>query len=373
MKLNRPPSPLLRTSGQLLLWGVLTWGVLSLHDSSIAQNYSICGPWGCGPTISALLAAHGFWLLVAIPGAFWASRSLSNRGATRLGWVGLGLGLSGILAVVGQEAMQPSMADHSPVRVYLIQRLLFALATTVQVPLVPTILAGLILLRAGRRRSRSQHAPEPAGNMNCADGLCDRPAPLDEAGRPGPIALGQRLPMLLLVARDGQTLNVPESGGGRATLLYFMRDANCSICRRYVRALIRIFGEKDLSQMGVFVVHPGRSKVSRSLELAVPDSFRIVSGGDSGAYEAVGLAGRNLGLSPGSGTILVDRDGIVRHLRLASLPFRAFSEWELLEEFDRLRLDERDPLARSRADWSPERSVPRIPSEVEDTWIVPRP
>jgi len=69
------------------------------------------------------------------------------------------------------------------------------------------------------------------------------------------------------------------------------------------------------------------------LTRSLPDSFTITSGRDFRAYDAVGLAGRNFGLTRGSGTILVDRYGIVHYARLASLPFSAFSRAELVEAY----------------------------------------
>ena len=97
-------------SGQTSLssasWGAAaTWCILSLHDAPIAGGHSICGPWGCGPTIPALLSAHGFWLMVAIPASLWAGKRLTGRRVVAVGWVCLALGMSGIAAVSLVELM----------------------------------------------------------------------------------------------------------------------------------------------------------------------------------------------------------------------------------------------------------------------------
>jgi len=341
VKITSGSSPsILGLSWRLGLWGVATWLVLSLHDSPFAEDHSICGPWGCGPTISALLAAHGFWLLVAIPGAVWASKRLAARQAVVAGWVCLGLASASIIAVASRELMsRPKLAARLEVPSYRTERILFALATTVQVPLFPTAFAGLILLNAGRRHSRSQSSLGSEAEDGCGNGRCDSSVSLDISRGAGRIAVGEPLPGLTLVTHDGQVFVVPSVGQGRASLLYFMRAADCSICRRHVRTIVRIFEENPLQDTAVFIVHPGGQKASKALENSLPTRFNIVSGRDFGAYKAIGLSHRNLGLSHGSGTILVDCRGVVRHLRFAGLPFGAFSEPRLLGDYFSIMAD----------------------------------
>ncbi len=329
-------------SWKLGLWGLATWSVLRLHDAPIAQTHTICGPWGCGPTISALLAAHGFWLLVAIPGAFWVGMRLRSGRAVALGWVCLGLGGAGIVAVgLGGVMDRPKAASRLQARSFLTERVLFALATTVQVPLFPTAIAGLILLGAGRRRSRLRPSvgpgPDAEPEDNCGDGLCETTTPPDVVRKSGRIEVGYPLPGLTLLTRDGRALAVPGVANGRDSLLYFMRASGCSICRGHVRALAQIHEEYYLHGTDVFIVHPGGSKASKSLEDSLLTPFTIVSGREFRVYDAIGLSGRNFGLSRGSGTILIDRRGVIRHLRLASFPSGAFSRSELLDDYYRLK------------------------------------
>ena len=327
-------------SWKLGLWGVATWLVLSLHDSPFGESHSICGPWGCGPTISALLAAHGFWLLVAIPGAFWASNGLKTKQAVVAGWICLGLASSGMVAIaVGELLNHPKFVARLEIPSYKTERILFALATTVQVPLLPTAFAGLILLNAGRRHSRSRTSSKSKAEQDCSNGQCHPIVSLDLHRGSCRMTVGEPLPELTLVTRDGQAFDLPAMSKGHASLLYFMRAADCSICRGHVRTLARMFEENPLRDTAVFIVHPGGPKVSKILEHSLPKRFNLVSGRDYSAYDAVGLSHRNFGLSYGSGTILVDGWGLIRHMRLTSLPFGAFSESQLLIDYSTIMAD----------------------------------
>ena len=353
----------------MILWGFGTWLVLGLHDSTVAQDYSICGPWGCGPTVAALLSAHGFWCLVAIPVTWWAARSLNNRQLVRAGGVGLGLACGGLIILAGQEALERATPARPVDPVYLIQRILFAWATTVQFPLFPLGLAGLILLILGRRRSRNLGSTVLDRGLNATAGcdrdICGTNADVELVPTASQIGLGRPLPELTLISGAGGPLVVPAVVNPRASVLYFMRDARCSICRRHVRALVRLFEGRDLE---VIIIQPGGIEHSRALQPVLPTSFVVVSGRRSGAYQAVGLSGRNLGLFPGSGTILVDHRGIIRHVRLASMPFQAFSEWELMDDYDAMVSDERDSFTRAWAKWSDTVIFPRVLSEEESSW-----
>jgi peroxiredoxin len=332
----------IRTACRLGLWGAATWCILSLHDAPIAREHSICGPWGCGPTIPALLSAHGFWLLVAIPAAFWAATSLTTKRSVEVGLVCLGIGLVGIVAVaLGESIKWPGVAHHEG-QSYLIQRILFSLATTVQVPLFQTTLAGLILVHTGHRGKK---VPRPAAlgsgsdGASCVGGLCDPIPPLDEAKKLNRIEIGKPMPRLTLSDHEGRAFVVDPENRGRASVFYFMRAPGCSICLGHLRSIARIFEARRLDGTDVFIVHAGVDGASRALQESFPSAFTIASGRAFGAHEAIGLAGLGLGLGLGSGTVLADKSGVVRLANLAALPFGTFSEPELMNAHASIMVD----------------------------------
>lgn len=201
-------------------------------------------------------------------------------------------------------------------------------------PLIPGIIAGLILLNAGRQHSRVPSPPEFTAPIEASDGcasdLCGLSTSNDVLPDASRIEVGKPLKALTLVRHDGSAF-VPAVAGERALVLYFMRDAGCSICRKHVRTLAGIFERLRILGTDVIVVQPGGNEASRTLADSQSVPFTIASGRDSRAYDAIGLSARSLGLLRGCGTLLVDGRGVVRYARLASLPFAAFSESELLD------------------------------------------
>jgi hypothetical protein len=122
------------------LFGVLQLGLVTVHG---AHAHGICGPWGCGPPLSALIAWHSFWLLlVAAPTGllirFWP--------ADRLRLLGMVLTLAAVLSLLGVGVWEaatwlPKVPDGQPT--YFVQRYLFSVVTLVDLPVIPVGLAGL--------------------------------------------------------------------------------------------------------------------------------------------------------------------------------------------------------------------------------------
>jgi len=150
-------------------WAGGLFGVLSLQylpDHCLGEH-GVCGPWGCGAPLPALMACHGFWLVLFAPATVYAARRLKPQTVWRLG-AGLvsfaGLGLVGI--AVWQALTWWAQVDKS-LHAYVVQRYLFVLATLVDVPVLETLLAGVTLWWASIWRMAAPPANEPmlAGSM----------------------------------------------------------------------------------------------------------------------------------------------------------------------------------------------------------------
>lgn len=145
-----------RLSGTVAVWGGSLWGVLQLRHLPVDASHSICGPWGCGPPVSALAAYHGFWIvLLALP-TIVACRRLDPRALSKLGATLMLAGAAGLIGVAVWECVHwlPQVTDWQ--RKYLVQRYLFSVATWIDVPIVPIFLAGVACaITAMRRAGRS--------------------------------------------------------------------------------------------------------------------------------------------------------------------------------------------------------------------------
>lgn len=137
----------------LIVWGAALFGTLQLQFLPISQEHGICGAWGCGPPVSALLACHLGWL-VSLAGPAWlAGRILSTSWLIVLARAGLILGVGGLMGVALHEALVwwPQATDWS--RPYWPQRYFFELATLVDAPILQVLLISATTLACTPRRT----------------------------------------------------------------------------------------------------------------------------------------------------------------------------------------------------------------------------
>ena len=82
-------------------WAAALFGVLSLQylPDRFFGEHSVCGPWGCGAPLPALLACHGFWLVLFAPATVYAARQLKPQTVWRLGAGLVSLAGLGLVAV----------------------------------------------------------------------------------------------------------------------------------------------------------------------------------------------------------------------------------------------------------------------------------
>jgi hypothetical protein len=102
----------------------------------------LCGHWGCGPSVKALIVWHLFWLVSLSLPAVLAISCMSRKGLRRLGLAVISLGILGTSAVLAVETMESFSQAIRPGSGLLVARCLFRLATLVDLPLVQGILLG---------------------------------------------------------------------------------------------------------------------------------------------------------------------------------------------------------------------------------------
>ncbi len=128
------------------VWALTVVGTLQLRFLPIGMSHSICGPWGCGPETSALVAMHAGWLaLLAPPSIYIPLRlQLGQQFVFRLGCGLATLGLVGTIAIaVWQWTLWLPQAGAWS-REYIWQRCGFAIATSVDLPVLQLTAIGLL-------------------------------------------------------------------------------------------------------------------------------------------------------------------------------------------------------------------------------------
>lgn len=150
------------------------------------------------------------------------------------------------------------------------------------------------------------------------------------------LTLGAAAPPLALQDPNGLPLNLAAIADGHPLVLYFMRTADCVVCARHVKALVRARHEITRREARVAVVVPDGPAEAGELQLRLAVPFPVLSGRTGRAHAAFGLTKAVFGQLQQSGTILLDSDGIVRHRTTATVPFGAFDEQALLADLDAL-------------------------------------
>ncbi len=148
--MNRMFAP--RSLFWLIVWATALYGALSVSNLAGDWGHSVCGPWGCGPPTQALVGCHLAWLVILAPLALsvgpMGNISAGNR--LRIGqaliYVGLLL-LSGIVAYQ-TLAWWPNVSEWQ--QRFFWQRLGFVIVTTVDVPMLQILVAGVTLVLRAR-------------------------------------------------------------------------------------------------------------------------------------------------------------------------------------------------------------------------------
>jgi hypothetical protein len=107
------------------------------------------------PPTQALVALHGFWIMVFTPIVILAKRSLSAVSLRRIGEALIAVGILGIVGIAIYQQLTWVAEARLERRSYLIQRTLFLLFTKADYPLIPITLAGLVLWGLGWRRKNA--------------------------------------------------------------------------------------------------------------------------------------------------------------------------------------------------------------------------
>lgn len=147
----------------VLGWAGLAYGVLSLRLLPGDYSHRFCGPWGCLPPVQAMMAMHGFWILVIVPPTAWAIRTQQPRARKTIGLSLTAVAAIGIGFVLAWESWTWTQRYGAGWGNLLSQRLLVAAVTTTDVPLLQILAAGIVLSVTGRRvdryRQDGRHIP----------------------------------------------------------------------------------------------------------------------------------------------------------------------------------------------------------------------
>lgn len=140
------------------VWGLVLTGSLSIANWPGDWGHSVCGAWGCGPPLQALVACHLSWLVVLVPSALLLLNRAAQRAVLVVGITGLTLGLltAGIITIHEHLTWAAQVSDWQ--REFYWHRVGFVILTTVEVPVLElTGLSTAVLLWTMFARKPANH------------------------------------------------------------------------------------------------------------------------------------------------------------------------------------------------------------------------
>lgn len=119
-------------------------------------------------------------------------------------------------------------------------------------------------------------------------------------------------PTLALEDTDGHDLDLESYRGNDNVFIYFMRALSCAQCNAAVQNMAKNSAEFDAASVKVLVAVPEEISDAAAWKAKKNIPFPVVVGKSGTAHAEVGLLRKVFGAIQQSGSILLDKDGVVR-------------------------------------------------------------
>jgi hypothetical protein len=158
-----------RLAAGAIVWAIMLWAALQLAHVHTAWDHALCGVWGCGPTLSAVISCHLAWLVALAPVALAGQYMLPRHWRRSIGvWLSV-LVVAVLLGVVAREAATWLRQYPEEYRAYFAGRCLFVIATWVDVPLVEAGLLSVLWWAAPGGAPHEELASIPTNSLSAGD------------------------------------------------------------------------------------------------------------------------------------------------------------------------------------------------------------
>ncbi|MCC8247044.1 peroxiredoxin family protein [Saccharothrix luteola] len=137
---------------------------------------------------------------------------------------------------------------------------------------------------------------------------------------------GSPAPHLALEDTTGQAVSLSDYRGRHAVLLFFMRSTSCPVCNAHVRDLVERADELAADDVRVLIAVPEDREAATAWKAKRGIPFPVLTGRRESPHELVGLSRKVFGSMQQSGSVLVDREGVVRHAHGATLPTSSYDK-----------------------------------------------
>ena len=150
-----------------------------------------------------------------------------------------------------------------------------------------------------------------------------------------PLEVGLPAPLFTLPSNQREAVNLADEIGKHHMLLFFMREFSCPSCRQTVSHLKSLHTELRASDVAIYVIGGGDHKYAEQLAVLYKLPFPVLADLKRDVYAQYGLH-KVVKFNQQSGTYLIDKQGILRYMRQATLAFQNFSARDLMEAVQQL-------------------------------------
>jgi peroxiredoxin len=137
---------------------------------------------------------------------------------------------------------------------------------------------------------------------------------------------GSTVPDIALEDTAGRPVHLADFRGKDNVLLYFMRSTGCPVCNSHIKHLAGRSAEFAAGNVRVLIAVPEGQQEAADWQARRHLPFPVVTGRRGTPHEAIGLTKKVFGAMQQSGTVLIDRDGIVRHAHGATMPISSYDK-----------------------------------------------
>ncbi len=149
------------------------------------------------------------------------------------------------------------------------------------------------------------------------------------------LEIGTTAPDIALEDTAGRPVHLTDYRG-EAVLLYFMRSVSCAVCNSHVRDLVARSTDFAARGVRVLVAVPEGRQDAADWQAKRGLPFTVVTGREGTPHEAIGLTRKVFGALHQSGSVLIDRDGVVRHAHGATVPTSSYDKRGITQAIDEL-------------------------------------
>ncbi len=136
-------------------------------------------------------------------------------------------------------------------------------------------------------------------------------------------------PLLSLEDTDGNAVAIADYKGTSSVFIYFMRALSCAQCNAHVQNIIKNRADFDAAGVQVIIAVPEDREDAVAWRAKKNVPFPVVMGAAGTPHEAVGLLRKVFGAIQQSGSVLFDRDGIVRYTHVSTNPTTSYNRTEV--------------------------------------------